>query len=59
MKNYRYNAITLMVPTSGQGEGHKGTGKGTQTDTDRDMDMNIDNFNGQLTKNKSIESFKF
>jgi hypothetical protein len=41
--------------TERQGQGHKGTGKGTQMDTDTD----IGNFNGQLAKNKSVESVKF
>ncbi len=42
-----------------QGQGHKGTGKGTQTDMDRDTETDIENVNGHLTKNKSVESVKF
>jgi hypothetical protein len=45
--------------TDGQGHRQTGTGKGTQMDTDRDTDTDIDNFNGQLAKNKSVESVKF
>jgi hypothetical protein len=54
-----FNVVLLKIWLRyGQGQGHKEIGKGTQTDTDRDMDMNIDNLNGQLTKNKSVESIK-
>jgi hypothetical protein len=45
--------------TDRQGQGHKRTGKGIQPDMDRDKYMDMDNFNGQLTKNKSIEALSF
>jgi hypothetical protein len=44
---------TQMDNTQGQRPKgtEKGTQKGTQTDTCRDLDTDINNFNGQLTKN--------
>jgi hypothetical protein len=52
--------------TDRQGQEHRWTGAGTQRDGESDTnkhgqgyDTDIDNFNGKLTKNKSVEALSF
>jgi hypothetical protein len=57
-QGHRQTGTQTDRDTKGQGQRHKRTGKRRQTDLDRDMDTEIDNFNGQFTKNKNVKNVK-